>query len=253
MKNKYAFLILIGILLLTWEFGLQFADTIKQSLHETPWQAFIPTPSTIIKTVINQHHLLITESLYTIARALTGFFLALIVAFGIATTGFFFPLINKVGLPLMFATNSFPIVGFAPLFILLFGQGNSWGIITISAIIAYFPLYISLSTSFDSLNQELLDVMRSLRATKKDIYTKIALPSSLPALMVASQLAIPASVVGATMGEWLGSQHGLGRLVTIALYQLKPGLLYASLLIIVMISIIMLWLLKGIKKLLRII
>ena len=82
----------------------------------------------------------------------------------------------------------------------------------------------------------------------RQIFLKLIFPLSIPTIIETAKLAVPASIIGATMGEWLGTRNGIGHLITVSLYQLNPGVLYASLAAIMFSSIISIFALSVIGK-----
>lgn len=224
------------LLLLSWQILEDRENLSRIGSGQTGISAFIPTPLTILETFRDQWGTIFTNIGYTMQRAMIGFVFGTVFGIGVATAFLFFPATRGIALPFAFTVNSFPIVGFAPIIILAFGQGSGLSIIFISALICYFPVLINMDSALQNTNKDLLDIARVLNASLWQELTMLRFPSALPQLFIAMKLAIPASIIGATIGEWLGTRNGIGQLITVALYQLKPGLLYASLISIALIS-----------------
>jgi ABC-type nitrate/sulfonate/bicarbonate transport system permease component len=247
---KKILIISIGIVVFVsvWQVVETKLNISRVSKNETSLEAFIPSPVSIVKSFINDGGTILFEMKYTFFRAALG----LLVGIGAAFLMFFilllFPSLRSVIFPVTIAINSFPIVGLVPVIILAFGQGSWLAIVFVSALISYFPILISLDYSIKNTDNELVDVMTVLNASKKQIISKVYIPLALPNLFSSLRLAISASIIGATIGEWLGIRTGIGQLITVALYQLKPALLYASLISIVLVSIILVWLLSFSEK-----
>lgn len=239
MLKKLLYTIIVIVCLLGfWQVGEDLANRGRSLRNETSFEAFIPTPLTIEKTFVSNGDQLIREAGYTLGRALSGFAIGAVLAILISLIFLFFPFFRNVFSPLAFAMNSFPIIGLAPAIIIAFGQGSWLSIVFISMLICYFPILISLDTAYKHIDNEIIEIMQVFHASRLQIFFKVQLPLVLPYLFMSMKLAIPASIIGATMGEWLGSRTGLGQLITIALYQLKPGLLYAALFLIVGVSLL---------------
>ncbi len=248
MKKILITFIVILILISVWQIVENKLNVSRVSRDETSLEAFIPSPLSIVKSFINDGSTILFEMRYTFFRATLGLAVGIIVAFLMFILLLLFPALRKVIFPVTIAINSFPIVGLVPVIILTFGQGSWLAIVFISALISYFPVLIGLDYSIKNTSRELIDVMNVLNASKKQIISKVYLPLALPNLFSSLRLAIPASIIGATIGEWLGIRTGIGQLITVALYQLKPGLLYASLISIVLVSMILIWLLSFSEK-----
>lgn len=242
--------IMILVLLVVWQVTEDHLNKRRMANNQTGLEAFIPTPLTILKTFKNDWSIITRELLFTLQKAGAGFTIGVAFAVVVSSIFLFIPLVRNLIFPLAFAVNSFPIVGFAPAIILIFGQGSWLSIVFISTLICYFPTLISMDTAFRETDQNLLDLMKVFNANRGQTLMKIRFPLAMPYLFLSMKLAIPASIIGATIGEWLGSKNGVGQLITIALYQLKPGLLYASLISITVVSSLCILVLTLFQKIL---
>lgn len=233
-KSNLTLTFTILIIFLIWQFGESLLNIRRLNSGLTSLEAFIPTPFTILQTILKNSGLLLTELGYTLTRGIMGLITGTFIAILITIMILIFPKLRKIIMPLTVSLNSFPMIGFAPLIILMFGQGSVLGIIFISALICYFPTFIMLDKASMGVNEEFVNLAKIWGANKFSIFTKIQLPYLLPFLFTSFKLSLPASIIGATLGEWLGTKHGIGQLITISLYQLKPGILYSSLFLVVL-------------------
>ncbi len=229
LRNIFFSILFIFLLLFSWQILQGKIDRERITNNETSLEAFIPTPLTIARTFLSDGKNILKELSHTLRKAFLGLLLGVSAAILMASIFVFLPAIRNLTLPLAFAVNSFPIVGFAPAIVLIFGQGSFLSIIFISALICYFPTLISIDSAFKETDKNLLEIMEVIGASKLQTLTMIRIPLAVPYLFLSLKLAIPASIIGATIGEWLGAREGIGQLITIALYRLNPGMLYASL------------------------
>jgi len=250
IKKIVIMIIVVFVILAAWQIIEDKVSENRLANGETPMEAFIPTPLTILDTYLNDGGMLLSEASHTLLKALIGFILGAILAVIVASLFLIIPGFRNVVFPVFFAINSFPIIGLAPVIILAFGQGSFTSIVFIALLICYFPILISIDTAFKETDNELIEFMKILNASKWQTLIRIRLPIALPYFYLSFKLAIPASIIGAIIGEWLGSRTGIGQIITIALYQLKPGLLYAALLLIVAISSLVILLLTLSERLL---
>src|SRR5690606_16386819 len=102
--------------------------------------------------------------------------------------------------------------------------------------------------AIDSVPLGLRDIAKILDMSKIKEFRFIILPEIRGPILNSLRLAIPASIVGATIGEWLGAQHGIGRLVTISLYQFNAEMMYAALLYVVILNALLLLVLNYLEK-----
>lgn len=248
MQKIIKIVIFILILLFLWQVIESIIDHHRIANNETSIEVFIASPYSIIETFTQSGGLIMNELSYTLVRAGEGLLLGIILAFCMSLLFIIYPSTKHTLLSISFAVNSFPIVGFAPIIILAFGQGSWLSIVFVSMLISYFPILIGLNNTFNNIEKDIIEVMKVFNASKKQLILKIYLPSSIPGLLTSLRLAIPASIIGATIGEWLGTRNGIGQLITISLYQLKPGLLYASLLAVTISGVILVGILVLIEK-----
>jgi len=248
IKRLYPIIFFFSLLLL-WQTLESFASREAIAKGKTSIEAFIPTPTTIFSTLIDNWQLLLLELSETIWKAGLGIAIGATVALMFALLIYRFPVFRNSIMPLTFAINSFPVIGFSPLIVLLFGQGSVWSIIFVSALISYFPILVSMESAFRDINsQSVMDLMRVINASRWQILKKVIIPNSVPYFFIALKLAFPAAVMGAVIGEWLGANNGIGRLIVLSFYQLKPGLLYASLFSVVIVSCLLIKLISILER-----
>ncbi|AKZ61532.1 ABC transporter permease [Herbaspirillum hiltneri N3] len=170
----------------------------------------MPAPSNIALALVNTGYL--DNALYTLGEAMLGFLLAAL--FGIVLGGLIaqFPLAEKTLYPYLIAIQTTPKVAVAPLFIMWFGFGMTSKVI-IAATIAFFPILVNVISGLRSTDPARLELMRSLRATRWQIFTMVRLPGALPMIFAGLNIAIIFSILGAIVGEFLGSRKGLGNAI----------------------------------------
>lgn len=233
IRPTITLIIVFMLILFVWQFGEYLLNINRANLGLTSLEAFIPTPITIFKTIQQNYALILTELGYTYFRGLLGLILGTAISLLIIVLICFLPKLREIIMPITVSLNSFPMVGFAPLIILLFGQGSVLGIIFISALISYFPTFVILDKAVNEVNEEYIGLAKIWGANKLSLFIRIQLPYILPFIFTSLKLSLPASIIGAILGEWLGTKHGIGQLITVSLYQLRPGLLYSSLIMVV--------------------
>jgi len=148
----------------------------------------------------------------TVSEALTGFALGLAFATVLGYLLGRWPPLEKVVSPYLVAAKSIPVLGIAPLLIIWFGQG-----ITAKALIAFliifFPMLINTIVGIRGVKEEQRELMRSYSASSLQIFTTLEIPSALPILLGGIKVGLARSMMGAIVGEYLGSKQGLGFLV----------------------------------------
>jgi NitT/TauT family transport system permease protein len=117
--------------------------------------------------------------------------------------------------PYIVASQSIPIVAIAPLLIIWFGSGRISKIL-ISALIVFFPVLVNTIVAVRSVPEDLRDLMRSLRASSLQIFTKLEVPAAMPVLIGGLKIGATLSVIGAVVGEFVAADEGLGFLINLA-------------------------------------
>ena len=125
------------------------------------------------------------------------------------------PLIERFLSPYIVASQSVPIVALAPLLIVWFGFGLLSKVL-VSALTIFFPVLITTIVGLRSVEEDLMDLMRSLQASRWQIFRYLEVPSALPVLLGGLKVGVTLSVIGAVVGEFAQSDRGLGFLVNLA-------------------------------------
>jgi len=161
--------------------------------------------------------------------------LALIVGYALARL----PLAERVLSPYIVAAQATPILALAPLLALWFGPGILAKVI-ICALIVFFPVAISTMVGIRAVDARLLELARSLRATRRQVVLTLEIPAALPSIFGGLRVGVTLAVVGAIVGEWAGADRGLGLLVNLARGSLFDiPLLFATLLTIALLGIVL--------------
>lgn len=167
----------------------------------------------------------------TIFRALTGFAIATI--FGIALGALIsqFKFIEKTVYPWVVALQTVPKIAIAPLILVWCGYGSLSKIVT-ATLIAFFPVLVNTIIGLRSCEQGKLDLMRSLKASRWLTFRMVELPNALPFIFAGLSVAAVFSILGALVGEFVGSRDGIGFLILDANYQLNIPRVFALLILL---------------------
>lgn len=138
-------------------------------------------------------------------------------------------LIARLISPYIVAAQATPILALAPVLALWFGPGLL-GKVVISALIVFFPVAVSTMVGIRSVDAGLLELGRSLRASRRQVLLTLEIPAALPSIFGGLRIGVTLAVVGAIVGEWAGAQYGLGVLVNLARGSLfDTSLMFATL------------------------
>lgn len=188
----------------------------------------IPPPLRVLESLIKDWGLLLVESWTTFLECVYGFALAVVIGILIAVTVTASRTLNLMFYPILIATQSIPKVAIAPIVLVWFGTGLE-SKIAIAFIVAFFPMVVDTATGLRATPEDLLDLARSLKCTRLQIFWKIQVPSALPFIFSGAKVAVTLAVIGAVIGEFMGSNSGLGNLLLVANAQVNSPLVWASL------------------------
>lgn len=229
MKNTFYSGMLITFLLIAWEIGARIVD-----------KAFIlPSPTEIVmklwelKEVLLLHHLPITLSVIAI-----GLIISLILGICLAISMHLSKTLEKMFYPILITSQTIPIIALAPIFVLWFGY-TIWSKVVVTVIITFFPITISTFDGFRSTKKDFKELMQTMGASKKDIFFKLEIPSALPSFFSGLKVAVPMSVIGAAIGEWLGAQAGLGYFSRRMMTQFDGAGVFAPIVLLSLLGIVM--------------
>ena len=193
-------LIFLFVLLLLWQLGAM----------EVNAAYILPTPIQILQRLWELRLPLFTVHLpATMLVTGVGLLISLALGLGLAVVMDWSPLLQKCLYPVVVASQTIPTTAIAPLFVLWFGYGI-WSKVLVTVLSTFFPITITVYDGLRAAKTEMAELLLTYGATKRDIFWKIKVPCALPYFFSAIKMAVPMSVIGAAIGEWLGAQSGLG-------------------------------------------
>jgi NitT/TauT family transport system permease protein len=180
-------------------------------LWEVP-RFVMPSPEDTFRSVLSPNYDWWANTSVTATEIFGGYFLALIVGVLLALAFTWSRTLEALMLPLLVTLNMIPKVALGPLFIVWFKYGVFPNTMMAFSI-AVFPILLNTAKGLREIEPELLDLVRSLRGSRWQLFTKIQLPGSLPYIFAGMKVAAILAVAGAIVGEFLGSDKGLGYLM----------------------------------------
>ncbi len=189
-----------------------------------------PSPQLVAWTLQAKFDTLMLNLLPTAIEAVAGFLLGNATAILIATVFVHKKTIEEAFFPIVIIINTIPVVAKAPILVLLLGNGMEPKI-AIAALICFFPTLVNMVRGLESVNAQAMELMRVLSASRTEIFLKLRLPNSLPYLFSALKIAASTAVIGAIVGEWIGSTVGIGALIIQAMYAFDSAMLYATVIV----------------------
>jgi NitT/TauT family transport system permease protein len=189
-----------------------------------------PSPQLVAATLVDRFGVLMTNLLPTAIEAISGFLLGNLAAIIIATAFVHKKSLEQAFFPVVVLINTIPVVAKAPILVLLLGNGMEPKI-AIAALICFFPTLVNMVRGLESVNPQSLELMRVLSASKSETFFKLRLPNAIPYLFSALKIAASTAVIGAIVGEWIGSTTGIGALIIQSTYNFDSAMLYATVIV----------------------
>jgi NitT/TauT family transport system permease protein len=174
--------------------------------------------------------MLMSNLLPTAIEAVLGFLLGNFAAISLATVFVWRKTAEEALFPIAVMVNTIPVVAKAPILVLLLGNGMEPKI-AIAGIICFFPTLVNMTRGLRDVRAEQLELMRILSATPREVFFRIRVPNALPYLFSALKIAASTAVIGAIVGEWIGSTKGIGALIIQSTYNFDSPLLYATIVV----------------------
>jgi ABC-type nitrate/sulfonate/bicarbonate transport system permease component len=213
--------------LLLWE------GTVRFFKIET-W--LLPAPTSVLAALGEGWPLFWKHTSVTLYESLLGFVLAVVLALALALIMDALPLVRQALYPLLVTTQTVPIISVAPLFLIWFGYGLLPKVLVV-VLVCFFPVAVSLLESLAAVDPELIDLLRSMGASRMAQLRLVKLPAALPGLFSGLKIAATYSIMGAVIGEWLGAQAGLGYYMTLSQRSFATPRVFAVIVIITVLSL----------------
>jgi NitT/TauT family transport system permease protein len=189
-----------------------------------------PSPQLVLMTLWTKLDILLINLLPTAIEAFSGFLIGNIAAILLATLFVHSKSMEEAFFPVVVLINTIPVVAKAPILVLLLGNGMEPKI-AIAALICFFPTLVNMVRGLEAVNPQAMELMRVLSASKSEVFFKLRLRNSLPYLFSALKIAASTAVIGAIVGEWIGSTTGIGALIIQSTYNFDSAMLYATVLV----------------------
>jgi NitT/TauT family transport system permease protein len=202
----------------------------------------IPAPGAVLQQFSDWPRLL-RESLVTTYASMGGFLLSVLVGIPCAVAIAYSRSVESFLYPILVFSQTIPKIAIAPLFIVWFGFGVLPKVI-VAFLLGFFPVVVSTVTGFKSVESDMLDLVRSMKATRLQMFLKISFPHAFSGLKVSITLA----VVGAVVGEFVGANSGIGYLLQLANGNFDLPLMFAGLFVLSIIGVILFVALELVEK-----
>jgi len=240
LKNNAQTILMFLFVLLLWHFGV-VALGIKEYI--------LPTPIAAIKTLFEPKYRWSFNFLATFYEVAGGFLLSGVVGVILGIAIICSEWMKRTILPFLVFLNTLPKIAVAPLFLIWFGYGILPNILIV-VLISFFPMVINTATGLVAVEEDLLDLVNYLHATKWQKLKMIQLPNSLPYIFSGLKITATTAVVGAIVGEFIASDKGLGSVIISSQTTLSTPAIFGSLILITIIGLGLFWAVEIMEKIL---
>lgn len=198
----------------------------------------LPSPTDILKRLWELRRPLLTAHLPATMQVVgIALVISIFLGVGLAVLMDASPIAERALYPLVIASQTIPTTALAPLFVLWFGY-SIWSKVLVAVLFTFFPITITVYDGFRSVKTEMKELMMTFGADQRQIFLKLKLPAVLPYFFSALKMAMPLSVVGAAIGEWLGAQSGLGYFSRRMMTQLDGAGVFAPVILLSVVALL---------------
>ncbi len=230
----------LGLLLLLWQslswlWGLEL------------W--LLPSPLRIVTDGIYawRNLGLARHTLQTLQEAVLGFLLAVASGLVLALLVDWSEFLRRVIYPLLVVSQTIPIIAIAPLLVLWLGYGIRPKVFVV-ALVCFFPIVISTTDGLRAADPEWIALLRSMGASRWQVFTKVRFPAALPSFFSGLKVAITYAVIGAVIGEWVGGSAGLAIFMRRAHNAMQFGQEFAGIAVVSLLSIVLFLLVAALER-----
>jgi len=218
-------------LLLAWELSVHYFD-IKDYVAPAPSSvaAFIWANLPGISQGGFEPGLLLRNLAPTALEAVLGFCIGNLAAIAVAIVFVYRRTAEEAFFPLAVMINTIPIVAIAPILVLLLGADLAPKV-AIAGVVCFLPTLVNFTRGMRNVTAQQVELMRVLSASPREVFIRLRFKNALPFLFVALKIASTTAVIGALLGEWIGSTEGIGALIIQATYAMDSRLLYAAIVV----------------------
>ena len=207
----------------------------------------LPALSSVLRSLWHNRMMLLEQALVTGGEIVLGYAAAVIGGVLMALAIFGWPLAYRMFYPVLVVFQGLPKIALAPLMIVWVGYGTSSKVL-MAFLFAFFPVMITTLGGLAGTPEHLVEHFRAIRASSWTMFRRLRLPAALPSIMDGCKTAMPLAVIGAIVGEFVGSQRGLGYLILESNAQARTDLLFAALVAISLLAGLLYWAIEVLAR-----
>jgi NitT/TauT family transport system permease protein len=208
----------------------------------------LPSPSVIIDKIATSWWLLLVNGLVTAQEIVLGFGMSVVIGIPLAVLVVYSRVFERVAFPFMVSLQTIPKVALAPILVMWLGYGILPKVM-VAFLISFFPIVIGAVVGMRSAEKEMIYLVQSMGANELTTFLKIRLPRALPSIFGGLKVGIGQAVVGATVGEFIAAERGLGYLQLISQVRLDTALLFAAVVVLSLLGVLLFNIVAWVERL----
>lgn len=209
----------------------------------------MPRPSAIVRELVLSADSLWGHTLVTLREILIGFVVGTAIGIVLAVMIAESRVLERSLYPIVVFLHTVPKLAIAPIFVIWFGFGLLPKVVLV-VVISFFPITVNTIYGLTSVDRNVVDLMRSVSASEWQILKWIRIPNAVPYLFAGLKISVTLAVVGAIIGEWVGTDAGLGFAILVSATQLKTPFMFAAIVIISVIGVALFYLVAVCERVL---
>jgi NitT/TauT family transport system permease protein len=198
----------------------------------------LPSPGDVMSKFSEQPAYLLKETGVSLLETLEGFALAIVVGVPIAIVIVRSAILERLVYPLLLMVNAIPKIAVAPLLVVWMGFGQ-WPKVVMVLLMCFFPVVISTAQGMKSTPVELVELLRSLNASRAQEFFKLRLRYAMPQVFTGLKVAISLAVIGSVIAEFVGATRGLGYVIQQSGASADTTLAFAAITLLSIMSIVL--------------
>jgi len=208
----------------------------------------LPSPSVIIDKIATSWWLLLVNGLVTAQEIVLGFGMSVVIGIPLAVLVVYSRVFERVAFPFMVSLQTIPKVALAPILVMWLGYGILPKVM-VAFLISFFPIVIGAVVGMRSAEKEMIYLVQSMGANELTTFLKIRLPRALPSIFGGLKVGMGQAVVGATVGEFIAAERGLGYLQLISQVRLDTALLFAAVVVLSLLGVLLFNIVAWVERL----
>lgn len=238
LKRNVPVIAFVLLLAFAWEAGVV--------LFRVP-HFIIPRLTNVFVSLWETRVLLAKHFAVTLWESVLGLVISVLLGVALAVWIHFSRPAQKSVYPLVVASQTIPIIALSPVMVMWFGY-EIWSKVAVVVLFTFFPITVNTIDGFRSVDKDIEELMRAMGARSRDLFLKLQVPSALPSFFTGLKLAAAASVGGATIGEWLGAESGLGMYTRRASNMLRAEAVFAGVFLLSFMGILLFLAVKSLER-----